>query len=118
MADLMIRPDSTFDALEHDGPAKPGVYALDVADGKVAWSAAAADVCNGRRFCEPSATSLALCAFRRISTTSRRQSSSARQSCSRSCSCFRAHSFGGFSPAQARAISCQHHEAWVRIVPP
>ena len=50
---VFVPISDTFDALEHDGPAKPGVYALDVADGKVAWSAAAADVCNGRRFCEP-----------------------------------------------------------------
>jgi polyvinyl alcohol dehydrogenase (cytochrome) len=34
-------------------PARPGVYALDVATGRSVWSAPAADACGGRAFCHP-----------------------------------------------------------------
>jgi polyvinyl alcohol dehydrogenase (cytochrome) len=34
-------------------PARPGVYALDVATGKTVWSAPAADTCGGKPFCHP-----------------------------------------------------------------
>jgi polyvinyl alcohol dehydrogenase (cytochrome) len=34
-------------------PARPGVYALDVATGKTVWSAPAGDTCGGKPFCHP-----------------------------------------------------------------
>jgi polyvinyl alcohol dehydrogenase (cytochrome) len=34
-------------------PARPGVFALDVATGKALWSAPAADTCDGKPFCHP-----------------------------------------------------------------
>jgi polyvinyl alcohol dehydrogenase (cytochrome) len=34
-------------------PARPGVYALDVATGKEVWSAPAGDTCGGKPFCHP-----------------------------------------------------------------
>ena len=34
-------------------PARPGVYALDVATGNTVWSAPAADTCGGQAFCHP-----------------------------------------------------------------
>jgi polyvinyl alcohol dehydrogenase (cytochrome) len=34
-------------------PARPGVYALDVATGKTVWSAPASDTCGGKPFCHP-----------------------------------------------------------------
>ena len=42
----------------HDGrtysmPPRPGLYALDPTNGNVLWSAAAADDCHGRPFCDP-----------------------------------------------------------------
>lgn len=41
------------DGRRYDMAGKPGLYALDPADGRIAWSAAAQDVCNGRNFCDP-----------------------------------------------------------------
>lgn len=35
------------------GPAKPGLYALDVATGQLLWSSPAPDRCNGLEFCDP-----------------------------------------------------------------
>jgi len=46
MADL---PDGS----NHAFPARPGVYALDVATGRAVWSAPAADTCGGKPFCHP-----------------------------------------------------------------
>ena len=42
----------------HDGrtytsPPRPGLYALDPANGRFLWSAPAEDTCNGRAFCDP-----------------------------------------------------------------
>jgi polyvinyl alcohol dehydrogenase (cytochrome) len=42
----------------HDGrtyasPPRPGLYALDSANGRLLWSAPAADTCSGRPFCDP-----------------------------------------------------------------
>ena len=34
-------------------PARPGVYALDLATGMTVWSAPAADTCGGQAFCHP-----------------------------------------------------------------
>jgi polyvinyl alcohol dehydrogenase (cytochrome) len=34
-------------------PARPGIYALDVATGKTVWSAPAGDTCGGKPFCHP-----------------------------------------------------------------
>lgn len=34
-------------------PARPGVYALDVATGNIVWSAPAVDTCGGKAFCHP-----------------------------------------------------------------
>ncbi|MEM9880349.1 MAG: PQQ-binding-like beta-propeller repeat protein [Pseudomonadota bacterium] len=41
------------DGHSHDKPARPGLYALDIVTGDYAWSAPAANVCNGKDFCEP-----------------------------------------------------------------
>jgi polyvinyl alcohol dehydrogenase (cytochrome) len=41
------------DGLPHEGPARPGLYALSPATGAVLWSAPAENVCNGKRFCQP-----------------------------------------------------------------
>jgi polyvinyl alcohol dehydrogenase (cytochrome) len=41
------------DGRRYDMAGKPGLYALDPADGRIMWSAAAQDVCNGRSFCDP-----------------------------------------------------------------
>ncbi|HEU4624021.1 MAG TPA: PQQ-binding-like beta-propeller repeat protein [Steroidobacteraceae bacterium] len=41
------------DGRSYDSPPKPGLYALDAANGRVLWSAPADDVCNGRPFCDP-----------------------------------------------------------------
>jgi polyvinyl alcohol dehydrogenase (cytochrome) len=43
---------------ERDGkvqtePAKPGLYAVDLASGRLLWSSPADDVCAGRDFCDP-----------------------------------------------------------------
>jgi polyvinyl alcohol dehydrogenase (cytochrome) len=42
---------------EHDGralaPGKPGLYALDIATGRVRWGTAADDSCGELRFCDP-----------------------------------------------------------------
>lgn len=37
-------------------PPRPGLYAVDGATGKLLWSHPAADVCNGREFCDPGIT--------------------------------------------------------------
>lgn len=36
-----------------DVPARPGVYALDIATGEFRWKAPSVDVCAGRKFCNP-----------------------------------------------------------------
>ncbi|HUI58927.1 MAG TPA: PQQ-binding-like beta-propeller repeat protein [Steroidobacteraceae bacterium] len=41
------------DGRKYDIEGKPGLYALDAATGKLAWSAPAVDVCRGRQFCDP-----------------------------------------------------------------
>jgi polyvinyl alcohol dehydrogenase (cytochrome) len=41
------------DGRRYDMPGKPGLYALDPADGRIVWSAPAQDACNGRNFCDP-----------------------------------------------------------------
>lgn len=41
------------DGRTYDSPPRPGLYALDPADGKLLWSAPAADTCNKRPFCDP-----------------------------------------------------------------
>jgi polyvinyl alcohol dehydrogenase (cytochrome) len=41
------------DGRHYDMPGRPGLYALNPADGKVLWSTPAEDVCNGRNFCDP-----------------------------------------------------------------
>ncbi len=41
------------DGRTYDSPPRPGLYALDPADGRLLWSAPAADTCNGRPFCDP-----------------------------------------------------------------
>ena len=41
------------EGVAHTEPARPGVYALDVASGKFAWRAPAENVCAGRKFCQP-----------------------------------------------------------------
>lgn len=48
--DLLFVPvNDAPDGGEHDGPARPGLYALDVADGKVRWAAPIpADACKDR----------------------------------------------------------------------
>ena len=42
----------------HDGrtypsPPRPGLYALDAANGRILWSHPATDFCHGRPFCDP-----------------------------------------------------------------
>ncbi|MEO0063322.1 MAG: hypothetical protein RLZZ08_1882 [Pseudomonadota bacterium] len=47
-------PISDFpDGADHEAPANPGIFALKLKDGSEAWSARAADVCKGQRFCFP-----------------------------------------------------------------
>lgn len=47
-------PISDFpDGEQHDTPARPGLFALDLATGNEAWAAPAADACGGKRFCFP-----------------------------------------------------------------
>ncbi|MBS0416652.1 MAG: PQQ-binding-like beta-propeller repeat protein [Proteobacteria bacterium] len=41
------------DGRRYDIAGKPGLYALDPADGRLLWSTPAQDVCNERRFCDP-----------------------------------------------------------------
>lgn len=41
------------DGKEYDRPARPGVFALDVASGRELWAAPAADTCGGKPFCQP-----------------------------------------------------------------
>ena len=41
------------DGKEYDQPARPGVFALDVASGKEVWAAPAGDTCADRPFCQP-----------------------------------------------------------------
>ena len=41
------------DGLAHEGPPRPGLYALSPATGAMLWSAPAENVCNGKRFCQP-----------------------------------------------------------------
>ncbi|MGD1954238.1 MAG: PQQ-binding-like beta-propeller repeat protein [Sphingomonadales bacterium] len=41
------------DGHSHDTPARPGMYALNIATGDYAWSAPAKNICNGKDFCEP-----------------------------------------------------------------
>jgi polyvinyl alcohol dehydrogenase (cytochrome) len=41
------------DGRTYDSPPRPGLYALDAANGKFIWQAPAADACNGRAFCDP-----------------------------------------------------------------
>jgi polyvinyl alcohol dehydrogenase (cytochrome) len=37
----------------HAVPSKAGLYAVDIANGKLLWATPANNVCNGRKFCEP-----------------------------------------------------------------
>lgn len=47
-------PISDFpDGEAHEVPARPGLFALDLATGNEAWAAVAADACGGKRFCFP-----------------------------------------------------------------
>ena len=41
------------EGVAHTEPARPGVYALDLASGQFAWRALAENVCAGRKFCQP-----------------------------------------------------------------
>jgi polyvinyl alcohol dehydrogenase (cytochrome) len=41
------------DGKEYDQPARPGVFALDVASGKELWAAPAGDTCGAKPFCQP-----------------------------------------------------------------
>lgn len=41
------------DGRTYDSPPRPGLYALNAANGQLIWSAPANDVCNGRAFCDP-----------------------------------------------------------------
>ena len=41
------------DGKEYDRPARPGVFALDVASGKEVWAAPSGDTCGGKPFCQP-----------------------------------------------------------------
>jgi polyvinyl alcohol dehydrogenase (cytochrome) len=41
------------DGRRYDSPPRPGLYALDAESGAARWSAPAADVCAGRKFCDP-----------------------------------------------------------------
>jgi polyvinyl alcohol dehydrogenase (cytochrome) len=45
--------DEHVEGKTYDAEARPGLYALDVNDGRLLWSQPANDVCNGREFCEP-----------------------------------------------------------------
>lgn len=45
--------DEQVEGKTYESEARPGLYALDVNDGKFLWSQAADDVCKGREFCEP-----------------------------------------------------------------
>ena len=54
IADMADAMDASQDAREAKaGPPHPGLYALDPASGRLEWSAPAADVCHGRKFCDP-----------------------------------------------------------------
>lgn len=47
-------PISDFpDGGTHEQPARPGIFALDLASGAEAWAAPATDACGGKRFCFP-----------------------------------------------------------------
>lgn len=41
------------DGRTYDSPPRPGLYALDAADGALLWSTPAKDVCGGRQYCDP-----------------------------------------------------------------
>jgi polyvinyl alcohol dehydrogenase (cytochrome) len=41
------------DGRRYDMAGRPGLYALDPANGQVTWSAPAEDICKGRNFCDP-----------------------------------------------------------------
>jgi polyvinyl alcohol dehydrogenase (cytochrome) len=52
--DTLYVPMSDFDGGPRwPGEAKPGMYAVDVATGRVKWFNRAVDVCEGREFCQP-----------------------------------------------------------------
>ena len=42
-----------LDLVKHDRPARPGLFALDLATGRELWAAPAADACAGREGCNP-----------------------------------------------------------------
>jgi polyvinyl alcohol dehydrogenase (cytochrome) len=44
--------DEHVEGRVHAGPARPGLYALDVTTGELLWSQPADDVCAGREFCD------------------------------------------------------------------
>jgi len=41
------------DGRHYDIAGRPGLYALDVSDGRIMWSTPAEDICKGRNFCDP-----------------------------------------------------------------
>jgi polyvinyl alcohol dehydrogenase (cytochrome) len=45
--------DEHVEGKTYESEARPGLYALDLIDGKFLWSQPADDVCRGREFCEP-----------------------------------------------------------------
>src|SRR5882672_4025532 len=51
MANAMDNSQKERDA--HAGPPRPGLYALDPANGKLLWQSPADDVCEKRAFCDP-----------------------------------------------------------------
>lgn len=54
MDGVVFVPISDFaDGQEHELPARPGLFALDAASGKVLWHRAHEDRCGDRAFCDP-----------------------------------------------------------------
>lgn len=52
--DVLFVPVSDFEAQTvGSGKARPGLYALNIENGELLWSAPAQDICDGREFCQP-----------------------------------------------------------------